>query len=241
MFTRINDAPGFYGPNNSILVRVIDTKDIEAEEVKAMDEIANARSASSGTSTGGKRKLPDFITDGSVKQDEDDEDDEEDKPAEITIDDLKAIKSSLENKLEAMDPSNWEANPRYDFYDHTPPSSQASSFHYSQESVAEVAELEKLVPFLMDTVAHDDLIDQAKKMFQVTPEMAKFNRHRHNDDLFSDLYAHLGKEPLILLNLVNLSLKALTEEVAVPDELPRKKQKRVSFGPASFVDPPPSD
>ena len=248
MIEKISENPGVYGPKNNILVRTFEISKIVEAEIDAQNAVDSAVSFA----TSGKRQLHDFILQTSRTASEraaaDDGEDSNEfsdcEKREITVEDLKTIKRSLEAALDAMDPETRKNGPKYEFYDRTPPSSQLSdeSFHYSQGSLQDVAEIDTLVLFLMDTVPHEALIEQAKRMFRVTEEMAEPTFPRpHNDELLSDLCAHLRSDPLILLNLVNLSLKALADEAALAaalsgsaDEPPQRTSKRMKTGPTSY-------
>ena len=158
-----------------------------------------------------KRTLPDCFTQTKVASDEEDAPTSQSSecPAglkQITAAVLREAKNKLIDYLERQDPSNMKHDPKYDFHDKTPTSSQVSveSIRLSQESFGDSFSLDLLIEHILDTFTPERIREILTDCVAITEEAMR-NREKL-DDL---LHAKFNDNVFALFKMVDECLDVM--------------------------------
>ena len=158
-----------------------------------------------------KRTLPDCFTQTKVASDEEDAPTSQSSecPAglkQITAAVLREAKNKLIDYLERQDPSNLKHDPKYDFHDKTPTSSQVSveSIRLSQESFGDSFSLDLLVEHILDTFTPERIREILTDCVAITEEAMRSREKL--DDL---LHAKFNDNVFALFKMVDECLDVM--------------------------------
>jgi hypothetical protein len=158
-----------------------------------------------------KRTLPDCFTQTKVASDEEDAPTSQSSecPAglkQITAAVLREAKNKLIDYLERQDPSNMKHDPKYDFHDKTPTSSQVSveSIRLSQESFGDSFSLDLLIEHILDTFTPERIREILTDCVAITEEAMKSREKL--DDL---LHAKFNDNVFALFKMVDECLDVM--------------------------------
>lgn len=158
-----------------------------------------------------KRTLPDCFTQTKVASDEEDVTTSQSSecPAglkQITAAVLREAKNKLIDYLERQDPSNLKHDPKYDFHDKTPTSSQVSveSIRLSQESFGDSFSLDLLIEHILDTFTPERIREILTDCVAITEEAMRSREKL--DDL---LHAKFNDNVFALFKMVDECLDVM--------------------------------
>jgi hypothetical protein len=158
-----------------------------------------------------KRTLPDCFTQTKVASDEEDAPTSQSSecPAglkQITAAVLREAKNKLIDYLERQDPSNMKHDPKYDFHDKTPTSSQVSveSIRLSQESFGDSFSLDLLIEHILDTFTPERIREILTDCVAITEEAMRSREKL--DDL---LHAKFNDNVFALFKMVDECLDVM--------------------------------
>ena len=158
-----------------------------------------------------KRTLPDCFTQTKVASDEEDAPTSQSSecPAglkQITAAVLREAKNKLIDYLERQDPSNLKHDPKYDFHDKTPTSSQVSveSIRLSQESFGDSFSLDLLIEHILDTFTPERIREILTDCVAITEEAMRSREKL--DDL---LHAKFNDNVFALFKMVDECLDVM--------------------------------
>ena len=158
-----------------------------------------------------KRTLPNCFTQTKVASDEEDAPTSQSSecPAglkQITAAVLREAKNKLIDYLERQDPSNMKHDPKYDFHDKTPTSSQVSveSIRLSQESFGDSFSLDLLIEHILDTFTPERIREILTDCVAITEEAMRSREKL--DDL---LHAKFNDNVFALFKMVDECLDVM--------------------------------